>query len=144
MVLSWGREDLDWMWGGSSLLGEWWGAGTGCPERLWMPPSIPGGVQGQVGWGPGEPGLVLNVEVGGPACGEGVGPSWSLRIPTQAILWWCYSFPLFKSSLKTACEHCGRLILLISNLDGTFWRRWEVVQVGVTTNEVQAFVLQVQ
>ena len=23
--------------GGSSLQGEWWGAGTGCPERLWMP-----------------------------------------------------------------------------------------------------------
>ena len=21
----------------SSLQGEWWGAGTGCPERLWMP-----------------------------------------------------------------------------------------------------------
>ena len=26
-------------------------------------PSIPGGVQGQVGWGPGQPGLVLDVEV---------------------------------------------------------------------------------
>ena len=36
--------------------------------------SIPGGVQGQVGWGPGQPGLVCNVEVGGPACG-GVGAS---------------------------------------------------------------------
>jgi len=36
--------------------------GCGCP--------IPGGVQGQVGWGPGQPGLVLNGEVGGPAlCG---------------------------------------------------------------------------
>jgi len=34
--------------------------GCGCP--------IPGGVQGQVAWGPGHPGLVLNVEVGGPAC----------------------------------------------------------------------------
>ena len=34
---------------------------------------LPGGVQGQVGWGPGQPGLVLNVEVGGPACGGGVG-----------------------------------------------------------------------
>ena len=33
--------------------------GCGCP--------IPGGVEGQVGWGPGQPGLVLNVEVGGPA-----------------------------------------------------------------------------
>jgi len=33
---------------------------------------IPGGVQGLVGWGPGQPGLVLDVEVGGPACGWGV------------------------------------------------------------------------
>jgi len=31
------------------------------------------GVQGQVGWGPGQPGLVLNVEVGGPACSRLVG-----------------------------------------------------------------------
>ena len=33
----------------------------------------PGGVQGQVGWGPGQPGLASNVEVGGPACGRWVG-----------------------------------------------------------------------
>ena len=39
----------------------------GCP--------VPGGVQGQVGWITGQPGLVLNVEVDGPACGEGVGDS---------------------------------------------------------------------
>ena len=46
-----------------------------------------GGDQGQVGWGPGQPGLVLNVEVGGPACGGVVGPSWSLRsLPAQVIL----------------------------------------------------------
>ena len=31
----------------------------------------PGGVQGQVGWGPGQPGLVLGMEVGSPACGRG-------------------------------------------------------------------------
>ena len=37
--------------------------------------SIHGGVQGQVGSGPGQPGLVLNVEVGGPAFGRGVGTS---------------------------------------------------------------------
>jgi len=37
MVLSRGREDLVWMSGGSSLLWEWWGAGTGCQGRLWMP-----------------------------------------------------------------------------------------------------------
>jgi len=34
---------------------------------------VPGGVQGQVGWGPGQPGLVLDMEVGGPACDRGVG-----------------------------------------------------------------------
>jgi len=34
--------------------------------------SIPGGVQGQVGWSPGQPGLVLDMEVGGPACDSGV------------------------------------------------------------------------
>ena len=38
--------------------------GCGCP--------VPGGVQSQVGWGPGQPGLVLNVEVGGPTCGGGL------------------------------------------------------------------------
>ena len=41
------------------------------PREAVDAPSIPGCVQGQVGWGPGQPGLVLNVEVGGPACGGG-------------------------------------------------------------------------
>ena len=36
--------------------------GCGCP--------ISGGVQGQIGWGTGQPGLVLNGEVGGPAVVE--------------------------------------------------------------------------
>ena len=31
--------------------------GCGCP--------VPGGIQGQLGWGPGQPRLVLNVEVAG-------------------------------------------------------------------------------
>ena len=35
--------------------------------------AIPGGVQGQVGWGTGQPGLVLDMEFGGPASGMGVG-----------------------------------------------------------------------
>jgi len=34
-----------------------------------------GGVQGHAGWGSGQPGLVLNVEVGSPACGGGAGAS---------------------------------------------------------------------
>ena len=37
--------------------------------------SIPGGVQGQVGWGLRQPGLVLDMEVGSPASGGGVGAS---------------------------------------------------------------------
>ena len=36
-------------------------------------PSVPRGVQGQVGWSPRQPDLVLNVEVGGHACGGEVG-----------------------------------------------------------------------
>ena len=39
--------------------------GCGCP--------IPEDVQGQVGWGLGQPGLLLNVEVGGSACSRWVG-----------------------------------------------------------------------
>jgi len=34
---------------------------------------VPGGVQDQVGWDPGQPVLVPNLEVDGPACGSGVG-----------------------------------------------------------------------
>ena len=55
---------------GSSLQREWRGAGTAAQRGCEC--SVPGGVQGQVGWGPGQPGLVLNVEVGGPACGRGL------------------------------------------------------------------------
>ena len=43
------------------------------PREAVDAPSIRGGVEGQVGWGPGQPGLVLNVEVGGPVCGNVVG-----------------------------------------------------------------------
>ena len=45
------------------------------PREAVDAPSMPGGVRGQVGWGSGQPGLGLNVEVGGPACGGGVGDS---------------------------------------------------------------------
>ena len=65
MVLSRGKEDLGWMSGeilyreSGEVLEQAAQRGCGCPA--------PGGVQGQTGWGPGQPGLVLNVEVGGPA-----------------------------------------------------------------------------
>jgi len=44
-----------------------------CPEKLWY--LIPGGVQGRVGWGPGQPELVR----GSPAHSTGVGAGWTLR-----------------------------------------------------------------
>jgi len=73
-------------WRNLSLLREWWVAGTAAQRGCGCP--VPGGVQGQIGWCPGQPGLVLDMEDGGPAWGRGVGASWSLRsLPTQAILW---------------------------------------------------------
>jgi len=52
-----------------------------CPEKLWCP--IPGGAQGQVGWGPGQPEVVG----GSPAHTRDWG-GWTCRfIPTQTILW---------------------------------------------------------
>ena len=35
--------------------------------------SVPAGVQDQVGWSPGKPGLLSDLEAGGPACGRRVG-----------------------------------------------------------------------
>ena len=37
-----------------------------CPEKLWCP--IPGGAQGQLGWGPGQ----LDLVVGTPVRGRGL------------------------------------------------------------------------
>ena len=39
------------------------------PRKAVDAPYSPGGVQGQVGWGPGQPGLVLDMEVGGRRVG---------------------------------------------------------------------------
>jgi len=75
--------------GGSSLPRQWWGAGTAAQRGCGCP--IPGGVQGRVGWGPGQPGLVLDVEVGSPACG---GEGRSLMIlevpsnPSHSVILW--------------------------------------------------------
>ena len=43
-----------------------------CPERLWMPHPSLEAFKARLD---GQPGLVLNVEVGGPACVGGVGAS---------------------------------------------------------------------
>jgi len=83
--------------------------GCGCP--------IPGDVQDRVGWEPGQPGLVPDLEFGSPACGRTVGTWWSLEsLPTQAILWFydstisdveAHSYQNFTVSfiLFTLCEH---------------------------------------
>lgn len=45
-----------------------------------------GGAQDQVGWGPGQPGLVADLEVSDPAYGSRLGIWWSLgSLPYQAI-----------------------------------------------------------
>ena len=67
------REDLGWVLGeivdqeSGEVLAQAAQRGCECP--------VPGDVQGQVGWGPGQPGLVLSVKVGSPACGGRVGAS---------------------------------------------------------------------
>ena len=49
--------------------------GCGCP--------LPGSIQGQAGWGPGQPGVVVGV----PACGGGAGTRWCERsLPAHSIL----------------------------------------------------------
>jgi len=75
------KEGLDWM-SGEVLHSERGEVLEQLPREAVDAPSIPGGVQGQVGWGPGQPGLVLHVEVGGPACGG----AWSfiiLEVPSS-------------------------------------------------------------
>jgi len=69
-------------------LGGQWGAGKDAHRSCGCP--IPGGAQGQVGWGPGQPELVR----GSPAHGKGFGTRWCLRfLPTQAILILLYDLP---------------------------------------------------
>jgi len=44
--------------------------------------SIPGGVQDQVGWSPGQPDLEPDLEVDGPPCCRGIGTG-SLGVPSN-------------------------------------------------------------
>ena len=65
-----------------------------CPEKLWCP--IPGGTQGQVGWGPGQPELVG----GSPAHNRGWG-GWAFRpSPTQTLLDLWFVLPFSKKKKK--------------------------------------------
>ena len=56
------------MSGGKCSLRGRRGTGTGCPEKLWQH----GGVQGQVGWGPGQPDLVPDLVAGNPDLDKGL------------------------------------------------------------------------
>ena len=53
------------------------------PREAVNAPSIPGGIQGQVGWGPGQPGLLLNVEVGDPAYSAGGWRFMIFKVPSN-------------------------------------------------------------
>ena len=63
-----------------------------CPSKAaparggWAPEGL-ACVQGQVGWGPGQPGLAYDLVVGSPDCGRGIGTRSLKSPPTQAILW---------------------------------------------------------
>ena len=72
--------------------------------------SIPGHVQGQVGWGPGQPGLLPDVEVGSPATNKGgVGTSRSSgSLPTQTIPWFYDFMWLHCSSLTSPPIYASR------------------------------------
>ena len=71
MVLTSGRECLDWILG--DVLHRESGEVLEQAAQRDSGFSVPGGVQGQVGWGPGQLGLVPDMEVGGSACGRRVG-----------------------------------------------------------------------
>ena len=76
------------MLGGSILLRDWWQSGGTAAQRSCGCP-IPGGVQGHVGWGPGQPELV-----GATSQPTAEGWKWvSFKISSNsshsAILWFC-------------------------------------------------------
>lgn len=79
-----------------SLPREWWGAGTGRPERPRMPHPWrcprPGRMGFWTAWSS------IKCEAGGPACGRKVEAQWSLRsLPTQPIPWF------YESMIHSAC-----------------------------------------
>lgn len=56
----------------------WWCTGTGCPERLWMPP-LPESTQGQAIWGFEQTGI----EGGVPAYSRGCWNKMTLNVPSN-------------------------------------------------------------
>ena len=108
MVLSWRREDLGWTSGGSSLLWEWWGAGTaaqrgcGCPVHPWRC-SRPGWLGPWAAWA-------------GITCGDWWPCLWwggwsfvILEVPSNpghsVVLWYCCIF------VKTTSSQSSPLVI---------------------------------
>ena len=83
-------------WGFCIFIHKRWDTGTGCPEKLWMPPP----------W-------------------RGVGNRWSLRfLPTQTTLWFydlCTLHPIPHGVLHCGLNHWGSPLVLLTggNLFGT-------------------------
>lgn len=70
---------------------------------------LPGDFQGQVGWGRGQPGLLLDVEAGRPACSRWVWVSRSLRsFAPQATLRFCdIQATFFLGAILLCCHHAA-------------------------------------
>jgi len=64
------------------------------PREAVDAPSTPGGVEGQVGWGPGQSNLVPDLVAGSPACSRGLelGDPWG-------------PFPSHSDSMIVACMY---------------------------------------
>jgi len=109
--------------GGSVLLREWWGAGTGCPEMLWIP----------CPWRCLRPDWMGTWAIwpsiwssGNTTCGRGVGTWWCLRsLPTQATLWWETGDVYCTHDSSCGCSFCWRCYSLLK-----VWRScgaWNVI-----------------
>ena len=76
-----------------------------CPEKLWCP--IPGGAQGQAGWGPGQPELVWGNQLIASY------RNWMGFMvpsnPSHSVVQWVYERP---PQLASECLHIGKQALL--------------------------------
>ena len=69
------------------------------PREAVDAPSIPGGAQGQFGWGPGQPGVALDMGVGGLACSRGGWSFMVLEVPSN------HSVILFLAHISRRAVH---------------------------------------
>jgi len=83
----------------------WWGIGTGCPERWWVP--IPGDTQGQAGGA-----LSTWWSCRCPCSVQGCWTRWPLGVPSNSngsvILWVWAVCAVHDFWVCGCCSHCGR------------------------------------